>query len=384
MKIRYISLLAVAALSLAACQPDNSPEGKKKQLTELKQQQAELKAKIDQLEKEVGGSTALQAASAEKTVETIQLAQAAFAHYVEIQGAVESDENVMVAPEIPGLIVRRLVEEGQPVKAGQVIAEIDAESVRKNMAELETRMEMARTAFERQENLWKQQVGTEMQYLQAKNQKEALERSLATLKSQLGKAYVKAPISGTLEVFMQKVGEMGNPAMPLARIINVSSLKINADLSESYLKSVKRGDEVAVAFPSVNKEMKLRIQSTGQVIDPNNRTFKIQMQVPNPDGMLKPNMLSVVKIRDYYQPQAIAVPTYLIQQSASGERFVYALRQKDGKPTAERVVIEIGQTYQGQTEVSKGLQANDVLISKGYNEVSNGETVKVASPAAKG
>ncbi len=379
--MKYIATL-LALTILAACGgPDNSPEGKKKQLAELKTQAAELQKQIAQLETEVGGNKAAAKPEAAKLVETAALAPEDFAHYIEVQGNVSSDENVMVAPEINGLIVRRLVKEGQPVRAGQVIAEIDAENIRRSISELETRLELATLTFQKQENLWKQQIGTEIQYLQAKNAKEALEKNIASIKSQLNKAYVKAPIGGTLEQFMQNVGEMGNPAMPLARIVNNRLVKVEAEVSETYTKAIRRGDAVLVSFPAVGQEMNLRVESTGDFINPNNRTFRLLMRASNPNDLLKPNSLAVVKIRDYFKKGAVVLPTNLIQQSATGQDFVYVRRQKNGKNVAERVDVTTGQSYQGKTVIETGLQAGDEVITKGYNEVANGVEIQLANPA---
>lgn len=367
-------------LLLAACGDPKSIEEKKKQLATKKEALTKLKAEISTLEGEISAAMPASAKeTATKLVETMALAPEDFAHYVEVQANVASDQNVMVAPEIPGLILRRRAEEGQAVRAGQIIAEVDAENARRSIAEMETRMELARTTFERQSNLWNQKIGTEIQYLQAKNAMDALEKGLATMKSQLNKAYIKAPISGILEQFMQNVGEMGNPAVPMARIVNNTTVKITADVSEAYTRSIKRGDQVLVSFPSLGKELNLRVESTGQVVNPINRTFRLLMRTGNPDGYLKPNTLAVVKIRDFYQQKALSIPTYLIQQSATGQKFVYVLRKKEGKDTSEKVNIASGQSYAGKTLITEGLQPGDMLITKGYNEVLNGDAVKVVS-----
>lgn len=381
-KIFFTSILVLSSLYLASCgggnaATDNSVEGKKKQLEQYKKDYAELKSKIDALETELKTKGASATQVSLKLIETQPVAQKDFAHYIEVQGNVESDKNVAVAPEMGGLIMRMNVERGQSVSKGQTIAEIDADPIRKNINELETRLELAKTMFERQENLWKQQIGSEMQYLQAKNGKESLERSIESLKSQLKKAYVKSPIDGVVDELFMKQGEMANPAMPMARVVNISEVQIKADVSETYVPNVKRGDEVLAKFPTLNKEIPVRVSNVGQFIEPANRTFKVEMQISNRDGLLKPNTLAVVKIKDFSQKNAIVIPTYLIQQSTDGKEFVFVVRQNQGKNMIAKVAIKTGKSYGGETLVTEGLQASDILVSKGFNEVIDNEEVNI-------
>ncbi len=381
-KIFFFTILLLSNLYLASCgggnaTTDNSPEGKKKQLAQYKKDFADLKTKIDALETELKASSAAGTKVSLKLIETQAVAQKDFAHFIEVQGNVESDKNVAVAPEMAGVILKMNVERGQSVGRGQVIAEVDAEPVRKNINELETRLELAKTMFERQENLWKQQIGSEMQYLQAKNGKESLERSIESLKSQLKKAYVKSPIDGVVDELFMKQGEMASPAMPMARVVNVSEVQIKADVSEAYVPNVKRGDEVLAKFPTLNKEIPVRVSNVGQFIEPANRTFKVEMQISNRDGLLKPNTLAVVKIKDFSQKNAIVVPTHLIQQATDGQEFVFVVRQNQGKNIIAKVAIKTGKSYGGETLVAEGLQASDVLVSKGYNEVIDNEEVSI-------
>jgi RND family efflux transporter MFP subunit len=358
-------------------------EGKKKQLEEYKKQYADLKVNIDAVENELRGQDAIATKVNLKLVETQPVLQKDFAHFIEVQGNVESDKNVSVAPEMNGIILRINVERGQAVSQGQVIAEIDAEPIRKNISELETRLELAKTMFERQENLWKQQIGSEIQYLQAKHSKESLERSLESLKAQLKKAYVKAPINGVVDEIFVKQGEMANPAVPLARVVNLSEVQIKADVSEAYVPSVRKGDAVVVSFPSLQKEIPVRISNVGQFIEPANRTFKVEVRLANKDGFLKPNTLAVVKIKDFEQKNAIVIPTHLIQQSTDGKEFVFVIRQNEKKNVAAKVAIKTGKSYGGETLVIEGLQAEDILISKGYNEVIDGEEVNIQKTETK-
>jgi RND family efflux transporter MFP subunit len=304
------------------------------------------------------------------------VSKGAFQHYIEVQGNVETDQNVLVNPEFSGVITSVRVEEGQRVSAGQVIATIDAKTLRKNMDELKTRLELAEDVYQRQKKLWDQKIGTEMQYLQAKNNKESLEKSLETLKSQLGQASVKAPISGVVEQLMANKGETANPAMPIARIVNTSKMEVVADVSEAHLKSVKRGDVVTVDFPVLEESLEAKIDVVGAFIDPKNRTFKVQVKIPNTAGYLKPNVTAVVKIKDFDKDDAVFIPTNLIQQSATGDQYVLLLENKGGKQTVTKRIVKAGIAYKGQSVIEEGLSGGEQIITKGYTEVVPGEEVQ--------
>jgi len=351
-----------------------TPEEKKAKLQELKSAKMEIEGYIAKLEKELGdeGKTVQL-----KNVIADSVSKGAFQHYIEVQGNVETDQNVLVNPEFSGVITSVRVEEGQRVSAGQVIATIDAKTLRKNMDELKTRLELAEDVYQRQKKLWGQKIGTEMQYLQAKNNKESLEKSLETLKSQLGQASVKAPISGIVEQLMANKGEMANPAMPVARIVNTSKMEVVADVSEAHLKSVKRGDVVTVDFPVLEESLEAKIDVVGAFIDPKNRTFKVQVKIPNSAGYLKPNVTAVVKIKDFDKNDAVFIPTNLIQQSATGDQYVLLLENKGGKQTVTKRIVKPSIAYKGQSVIEEGLSGGEQIITKGYTEVVPGEEVQL-------
>lgn len=375
---KFILFFALAAL-LVACGGEDEPktvEEKEKKVVEYRKSIAEINQKITALEADIKAAKGKNPEDDYRTVEFINLESSTFRHFVEVQGNVESDKNVQVFPKTPGTIVSLKASEGQFVNAGQVIAEIDADQLRKAISEMETRLEMSKTIFERQSNLWKQKIGSEIQFLQAKNNYESLQKSIETQKEALSNAYVKAPISGILDEYMQNAGEMANPAMPIARVVNLSVVEVNAEVSEAYTKSVKRGDEVQVSFPAIDLEMPVRVSLIGQTINPKNRTFRIELKVPNKEGYLKPNAMAVVKIKDFEKENAVSIPANILQQSTNGDRFVYVVREKDGNYQVEKVIVKVGQTYKGKTLIKEGLKAGDKLVVKGYNEIIDGEPVK--------
>jgi len=350
-------------------------EGKKALLVAYKKQMAELKSKSEALEADINAIEKPDPKAGLKLVQTISLADTTFQHYVEVQGNVESDENVLVNPEIAGTLLRKAVKEGENVKKGQLLAEIDAESIRKNIAELEKSLELAQITFERQANLWSQKVGTEIQYLQAKNNKERLEKSLETAKTTLRKSLVIAPINGVVESFSINIGEMANPAIPICRIVNLTKVEVTADVSEVYAKAVRKGDKVDIVFPSLGTQLSAPVSLVGQYIKPDNRTFRIEVQVPNTEGFLKPNTMAIVKINDFTQKNALIIPNHIIQKATDGSKFVYVVRRAEQKDIVKKVIVEVGKSYNGNTHILSGLAVGDKIITKGYSEVVDGEIV---------
>lgn len=372
----YFLVIAIFLLTFfTSCEKEpETKEEKKAALEEKRKELMTLQGEIAELEADLGETAKKEKPS--KLVETMPVESKSFNHYIEVQGTVESDKNVTILPEMPATIVSLKVKEGQRVSAGQVIATLDAGTFSKQLNELKTQLTLATTVFEKRQRLWEQKIGSEIEYLQSKTQKEALENSIATLKQQMSKTVVKSPISGTIDEVYAKKGELANPAMPIARVVNVSDVQLVADVSENYLSSVKKGDKVKVFFSALGQEMEEKVTFVGQTINTANRTFKVQIDLPNKDGKIKPNLVGTVKINDFQKENAITVPTNLIQIGTDGNKFLYIVKEENGKKVAKKVVVKTGMSYQGATIVEEGLSAGDQVVSKGYNEVVDGETVR--------
>jgi len=373
-------LLSLSILLLAACggNTDNI-EAKKEQLATYKKEMNELSQKISSLEKEIAEMDPSFTQNTRKTtlITTTPVQTKTFKHFVEVRGSVASRNNVTLSTEVPGRIVSVKVKEGQRVRKGEVLVSLDAETIRNSIKELQTSLELATTRFERQANLWEKKIGTEIQYLEAKNRKESLERNLETARSQLAQTIIRAPFSGNIDKVMARIGEMAQPGVPLVRIVSLTDMYIEADLSESLLGKFQEGDSVEVTFPSLNKQVQTTISAIGQVINPNNRTFTIEIRLPESDDLLKPNLLAVVKIKDFEANDAVVIPTNLIQTDNSGD-FVYITKQGDEVTEAEKVHVERGLTYNNETLITSGLQGNEKLIKEGFREVAEGVAVKEA------
>lgn len=374
---KYTWMLA-APLFLAAC-GGSDLDKKKAEVEELKGQVKEIRSEIASLEteiKEVDPSYGITKANAE-VVTAINVIPQEFEHKIEVRGGVESRTNVTVGPEIPGKVIKVYAKEGQKVKKGQTLILLDDEIIRNNIAELETALDLATVVAEKQENLWKQNIGTEIQYLQAKNNKETLERKLATVKSQLKQSKVRAPFAGSIDAVNAKVGEMAQPGMPMLRIVNTEDVHIGADVSERFIGKFKVGDDVTVYFPAQDKTIKSQVTAVGNVINPDNRTFEMEVALPaKSDFPIKPNQVVVLKIRDYKKDDAFVVPTKIVQKDNKGN-FIFELVKEDGKLVAKKAHVKVGKSYNNQTEILEGLKEGQVLANNGYRNLSTGVLVEI-------
>lgn len=367
----------LCACLLIACQ-QTKEEKLDNALVKLRNAQKKLalqKREVELLAKEVQklGGKNLAVENLFTIITTTQTIRKDFQQYVDFQGKVVADQSVMVSPESGGLARQVIIEEGQFVKKGQVIAYLDNQMLKDNIQELNSALELANQVYERQKNLWDQKIGTELQFLQAKNTKENIEKKIKTMQNQAGKSVVYAPISGVVDMVLVKTGEMSAPGMPIAKITNLATIKVEAEISENYIGKFKRGDLILLRFPSINKEQTARITNITQFINPGNRTFKVQAEIENDyNNNIVPNMVAVVSLKEKNNTNAIVVPTRLIQQAAEGE-FIMIV---DNQNVAKKVNIQSGATHNGETEIISGLLGTETLIDAGYHDVIDGDKVK--------
>lgn len=365
-------MVLTAAMIFAACstKPATDEQGKRKQLEQYKQQMQALKDQIDLLEAD------LKSTEKEKVVNVrvMKIEQKPFEHFIEVTGNVEAEYDMDVSPESAGVISEVFVTEGQTVQKGFVMARLNTDVLERNIDELKIQLDLATTTYTRQKNLWGQNIGSEMQLLQAKNNMESLEKRIESFETQIAMSEVKSPVSGVVDVVYQKKGHIGSPQTPFAKVVNISEIKVYADISESYITAIKNGDLVKVFFPALDSEVDAPIRQIGKTIDPNNRTFRVRMNLSNPTQMIKPNLASVVKIRDYYNENAIVIPSLLIKKDFKGD-YTYIAENVDGKNTARKVYVKPGVTQNNMTEVAEGLQAGVKIISEGFNQIADGTVV---------
>jgi membrane fusion protein (multidrug efflux system) len=374
MKTYYIIGLATSLLLSCSSEKKSDLASKKQELADLKAQQTELTAKIKALQSEVTKLDPTQAEQVKvKEVVVAPLSVTTFKHFVELQGTIDAKNNVQVTPKSGGAVTAVYVKEGDAVRAGTVLAKIDDQILRESVEEVRNQLSLANTVFEKQSSLWKQQIGTEIQYLQAKNNKEGLEKRLATLNVQLSQSSVTSPISGIVDQVNVKTGETAMPGMGIVRVVNLSQLKVVAKVADSYAGSVRKGDAVVVRFPDINKELTTRISFVSTTVDPLSRTFNIEAPLPS-DNSLKPNMLAQVKINDISKTKTIVIDQNLVQNTENGQ-LVYVAVSEGNKKLAKARQVKTGLSYGGQVEIITGLNSGDQLITQGYQELVDGQPI---------
>jgi RND family efflux transporter MFP subunit len=310
----------------------------------------------------------------EALVSVLTVKDTVFSHYLEIQGSVNTKENILVQPEFQGTLVSLNVKAGQRVSKGQVLGKIDDAGLSQQVASLENQYALAKTTFERQKNLWSQKIGSEMQYLQAQTQMISVQRGVAQIKAQLEKTILKAPFTGTIdEVFVEKGQVVAPSQQGLMRIVNLSNMYVSTSVPETYIGKLKVGTEVDVFLTSLGKTYKGKVRQIGNFVNPNNRSFGIEVSVPNPENLLRPNQVANLKITDYFSKNAIVVPTNVIQEDGEKNKFVYTAINVSGKTgIAKKVIVKLGQSSNNVTEILSGLSAEAIIVSEGANAISDG------------
>jgi membrane fusion protein, multidrug efflux system len=370
-----LSILLITAVFAACGKKDggtNANAEKTAQLAELKKQQTDLGSKISALEKELGKSdTTKKEKVIAIAVETVS--PTAFNNYVELQGSVVADEQVFITGRVPGSVSKVYIKVGDRVRAGQVVAEIDDDMVVQQMGEVQKRWELANEVYLKQDALWKQNIGSEIQLLSAKNNKEALDKTLATIQRSRELYQVKSPIDGVVDESMVKVGQAAAPGIPMATVVNFSKLKVKVDAPETYAGKIRQGNSVVVLFPDLKKEVSSKISYIGAAVNPANRTFKVEIPIRANEAGLLPNMATTVRVINYSNSNAIAVPINLIQKDLSNTDFI--LVESAGR--AKKMPVKVGQMYGEKAEILSGLKTGDRIITVGFQDLNEGDAVKI-------
>ena len=374
------SALLVTLSLLTACGGAKDPQA---ELAALKKEQADNQAKIAALEAKAGASVSEKDAAAAVaakavSVAVIKVAPESFRSYLEVQGRVDFDQNATVAARSAGTLTNIPVQRGDQVRKGQTLATIDASILDAGIAELRTRMDLARVIYEKQARLWKQEIGTEIQYLQAKNNYEALQRNLSTLNRQRELYSVVAPFSGTVDEVLPKQGEVTAPGAPVVRLTGGSGGKILADISEAYATRIKAGDKALVSIPDLGQEdIPATVRTVSRTINQTSRTFTAELRLSGSQAArLSPNMVATVRIQNYDRQNATVLPVDLVQKDEQNS-YVLVVEQKDGRKVAAKRVIQTGNTYNGRVEITQGLKPNDQVISAGYQNLNEGQVVSL-------
>lgn len=366
-------LLITAIALLAACGSKDNADKKQAKLEELKKQQAEIAVKIKDLEAEIAKEGKSTDNTKYRNVVVTETAVKSFAHYLDIQGKIDAEENITISAKMPATVTRILVKAGKQVSKGELLAELDNSTIVAGIDELKTSMQLVNTLYEKQKALWDQKIGTEVQYLQAKSQKESLDKKLAGLYEQLDMTKIKSPINGTIDEVMLRIGQATAPGAPGIRIVNMSTLKAKAEVAEAYAGRIKEGNEVKINFPDTKKEILARVTYSGKVINAMNRSFTVEAALEGNQD-LHPNMLAILKIADYRNDSAIVVPINTVQNSEEGQ-FVMVAKQNGNKLIAERRAVKQGLSYNGNIEILSGLNVGDKVITTGYQDLNQGDAL---------
>jgi len=352
---------------------DKQTGTKQEQLDSLLKEQASINEKVKALKAELKATSGDN--SSTKLVVLQKLEGMPFKHFVEVQARVDGDESVSASPRTQGTVYSIVVKEGDKVSKGQVLASLDDQIVRQTLAEVQTQYEYAKNIYEKQKNLWDQKIGSEVQYLTAKNNKESLEKRLASVGEQLEMTKIKSPVNGTIDEVAIKIGQAIMPGMQAFGVVNLTGLKVKGEVGESYAGKIGKGDEVVLVFPDINKEISSKVDFASKSINSLNRTFNVEVALPNSLEGISPNMVVVMKIVDYKANNALVLPVDVLQRSGEGY-FVMVAADEGGKLIARKKPVTTGRTYNGQAEIVSGISNADQVIITGYRDLNEGQEVR--------
>ena len=337
----------------------------------LQQKKVSLQAEITKIEEALA---ILDVKKEEALVTVAALKDTIFSHYLEIQGSVDTKQNILVQPEYSGILTSLTVKAGQQVAKGQILGRVDDAGMTQQLGNAENQYALAKTTFERQKNLWDKKIGSEIQYLQAQTQMISAQKGVAQIRAQLAKTVIRAPFSGTIDdVFVEKGQVVAPSAQGLMRIVNLGNMFVSTSVPETYIGKLKVGTEVDVYLTSLGKTYKGKVRQIGNFVNPSNRSFGIEVSVPNPENLLRPNQVAKLKITDYVNKNAIVVPTGIIQEDNKGNKYIYVVEGSNEKTgTAKKIIVEVGKSSDNVTEILSGLSANDIIVIDGVNNISEG------------
>jgi membrane fusion protein, multidrug efflux system len=383
-KLVYISFLSLLIVSCGNPDENSVDEviatGDLEQIRtkkiELSREQRDLATKMERLDaaiNELDPSRRLPQVSTETVKDTI------FRHYTRVQGDVATRENIIIYPEFSGVLTRVHVKEGDRVSRGALLATIDDGGLSSQLSQLEAQATLAKTTFERQQRLWEQNIGSEIQFLEAQTAYQSAQNAVDQLRSQLGKTNVRAPFSGVIDEVISDEGQVVSPGQnQLFRLVNLQNMYVQASVPETYLNQIQEGSGVIVEIPAINKQYEGKVRQVGNFINPNNRTFQIEVSLPNDDGSIKPNLIATVKLNDYTSENAMVIPESAIQKNSLGESLIYVFRsENDSIGTAQRIVIETGYNQDNMVEVLEGIQPGDEVIVEGSRNLRDEQRVKL-------
>ena len=366
--------MLVAAIFVSCSTPETTP------VDQLNARRDSLSAVIEDLKAQLA-DVDLQLASFDSTrsfasVTTFDIAQGAFDHAFQVYGTVMSDKSVTLYPEMAGSIARVTVKGGERVRAGQVLVSLDGSMAQANLAEVKTQLELAKSVFEKQERLWNQKIGSEVQYLQAKTQFEALQKRLSAVQKQVSMTTISAPFDGVVDQVFAKEGEYGAPGMPMVRLVGNGGLRLEMQVPETYIQRIEKGDGVVMNFSAIQLTLEGSVGQVGNYINPGSRTFGVTVELPKNQN-LKANMMASVALKDYSTESAITIPNRLILQDTKGMNYTYVYVQEGELGRIARRDLVLGVSNDEFTEVKSGVVPGDKVVDRGIRSVQPDQIVKL-------
>ena len=370
--MKKVVLIATSLLLIACGEKSTDDLIKDKNITELKNRKATIQAELEKIDAALLKGN--KAPESEALVSVLTIKDTVFNHYLEIQGNVNTKENILVQPEFGGTLTALNVKAGERVSKGQILGKVDDAGMSQQLASIENQYALAKTTFERQKNLWDKKIGSEIQFLQAQAQMISAQKSVAQMRAQVAKTVIRAPFSGTIdEVFVERGQVVAPSPQGLMRIVNLSNMYVSTTVPETYIGKLKVGTVVDVFLTSLGKTYKGKVRQVANFINPSNRSFGIEVSVPNPDNLLRPNQVAKLKIIDYTVNNAIIVPTNVVQEDGEHNKFVFIATNVSGKKgVAKKVLVKVGKSSDNVTEILSGLSANDVIVTEGANNIADG------------
>ena len=372
--MKHLFSLLILSLVLSCGTSDKESQS----LTDLKTKKAALKEQMDRMGTELKeieiAISELDTLKKLMSVTSIKVEVKDFNHYVEVQGTVKADQTIDLHAEMGGTVTAILVKEGQKVSKGQLLATLDSDVIDNSVLQLDTQLALATTTFERQARLWEQNIGSEIQYLQAKAQKEGLENSVKSLKAQARKMKIIAPFSGIIDQIYAKTGELTSPQKPFLKLVNLNKVYVESEVTETYLNSIKKDTKVLLNFRSIGTSIEASVSQVGNFINPSNRSFKMRIDLKNPNNELKANLLADIKINDF-KANGTVIPTRLVQRDRDNKTFVYTIEPKENNHKVIKTYVTEVMNYDNQSYISDGLVPNSILVDKGARLVNNNEEV---------
>lgn len=372
--MRKYALLTIIIIA-QACSPKEDITSLKKELDTKKTEMADLKTEMDSIVKKIEKLDTNVVIELATPVRVQEINPSSFEHYINVTGTVSSKENVLVSAEASGRVEKIMVNEGERVKANQVLIVLDNDIIKNQLDEVKVALELAKITFEKRQKLWNDKIGSEIEYLQSKSTFERTQNQYMSLQKQYDNTSIKTPIAGYVDQINLNKGELVNAGTAITRVVDLSTIEISADLSEEYLTNVGKGDSVLISIPALDYKEKAKITFVSQVINPANRSFTIKVNIKNEENLIKPNLLANIMIKDYSNESAIVVPAIAVQRDLKGD-FVFITKEENGETLSTKARVTLGKVSADLVEITSGLSQGDKVVTTGFNLLNEGAVIR--------